>query len=254
MRLDKYLGEAGVATRSEATKHIRGSRVTVNGVTVRDPAMHIDPETAAVTLCGERVIWREFVYVMLYKPKGYVSATEDRGPTVMDLLPPQFVRMGLFPCGRLDIDTVGFLLVTNDGALGHELLSPRHHVDKTYRFTCDPPIGEEQRQKLCAGVDIGDCVTKPAEVTLSGDLPAGEGAITIREGKFHQIKRMFHAVGSEITSLARITFGDLPLDPALAPGEWRYLTPEEEDVLRRAAGREVPLKNTNNTTETENIE
>lgn len=254
MRLDKYLGEAGVASRSEATKHIRGSRVTVNGITVRDPSVHIDPQTAVVTLCGARVIWRQFVYVMLHKPKGYVSATEDRGPTVMDLLPPQFVRMGLFPCGRLDIDTTGFLLVTSDGVLGHELLSPRHHVDKTYRFTCEPSIGEEQRQKLCAGVNIGDCVTKPAEVTLAGDLPAAEGTITIREGKFHQIKRMFHAVGSEITSLARITFGDLPLDPSLSPGEWRYLTSEEEEILRRAAGRGDSGKNNRTTTETENIE
>ena len=240
MRLDKYLGEAGVATRSEATKRIRKAEVAVDGVTVRDPAKHIDPETAVVTLAGEPVVWRKFTYVMLNKPEGYVSATEDRGPTVMNLLPPQFVRMGLFPCGRLDIDTVGFLLVTNDGVLGHELLSPRHHVDKTYRFTCSPPIGEEAIGKLTAGVDIGDIVTKPAEVTAEGTLPAVSGTITIREGKFHQIKRMFHAVGSEITSLERISFGDLPLDPSLVRGEWRYLTPEEENILRRAAGRDVP--------------
>ena len=238
MRLDKYLGEAGVCTRSEATKCIRKSEVTVDGVTVRDPAKHIDPETAAVTLAGERVIWRQFTYVMLNKPQGYVSATEDRGPTVMNLLPPQFVRMGLFPCGRLDIDTVGFLLVTNDGALGHELLSPRHHVDKTYRFTCEPPIDGAAVQQLSEGVDIGDIVTKPAEIVPEEPLPASRGTITIREGKFHQIKRMFHAVGSEITSLERVSFGDLPLDPSLARGQWRYLTPEEEAILRRAAGRE----------------
>jgi len=238
MRLDKYLGEAGVCTRSEATKRIRKSEVTVDGVTVRDPAKHIDPETAAVTLAGERVIWRQFTYVMLNKPKGYVSATEDRGPTVMNLLPPQFVRMGLFPCGRLDIDTVGFLLVTNDGALGHELLSAHHHVDKTYRFTCEPPIDGAAVQQLSEGVDIGDIVTKPAEIVPEEPLPASRGTITIREGKFHQIKRMFHAVGSEITALERISFGDLPLDPSLARGKWRYLTLEEEAILRRAAGRE----------------
>ena len=199
MRLDKYLGQSGVATRSEATKFIRARRVTVDGAVVRDPAQHIDPDTAAVMLDGQPVVWREFTYVMLNKPTGYVSATEDRGPTVMELLPPQFVRMGLFPCGRLDIDTVGFLLVTNDGVLGHELLSPKHHVDKTYRFRCDPPIGEDARRKLCEGVDIGDIVTAPADVVLTGDLPACEGEITIHEGKIHQIKRMFHAVGSEIT-------------------------------------------------------
>lgn len=237
MRLDKYLGQSGAATRSEATKFIRARRVCVDGAVVRDPAQHIDPDTASVMLDGQPVIWREFTYVMLNKPEGYVSATEDRGPTVMELLPPQFVRMGLFPCGRLDIDTVGFLLVTNDGVLGHELLSPKHHVDKTYRFRCDPPIGEEQRRQLCAGVDIGDIVTAPAEVVLYGDLPACEGEITIREGKFHQIKRMLHAVGSEITYLERIRFGGLALDTSLECGEWRYLTPEEEAVLRRSAGR-----------------
>lgn len=237
MRLDKYLGQSGVATRSEATKFIRARRVTVDGVVVRDPAQHIDPDTASVMLDGQSVVWREFTYVMLNKPEGYVSATEDRGPTVMELLPPQFVRMGLFPCGRLDIDTVGFLLVTNDGVLGHELLSPKHHVDKTYRFRCDPPIGEEQRRKLCEGVDIGDIVTAPADVVPMGDLPACEGEITIHEGKFHQIKRMFHAVGAEITRLERVRFGGLSLDSTLSRGEWRYLTPEEEAVLRRSAGR-----------------
>ena len=237
MRLDKYLGQSGVATRSEATKFIRARRVTVDGVVVRDPAQHIDPDTASVMLDGQPVVWREFTYVMLNKPEGYVSATEDRGPTVMELLPPQFVRMGLFPCGRLDIDTVGFLLVTNDGVLGHELLSPKHHVDKTYRFRCDPTIGEDQRQKLCDGVDIGHIVTAPADVVLYGNLPACEGEITIHEGRFHQIKRMFHAVGSEITRLERIRFGGLSLDPTLSRGEWRYLTPEEEAILRRSAGR-----------------
>lgn len=237
MRLDKYLGQSGVATRSEATKFIRARRVTVDGVVVRDPAQHIDPDTASVMLDGQPVIWRQFTYVMLNKPEGYVSATEDRGPTVMELLPPQFVRMGLFPCGRLDIDTVGFLLVTNDGVLGHELLSPKHHVDKTYRFRCDPPIGEEQRKKLCEGVDIGDIVTAPADVVLTGDRPACEGEITIHEGKFHQIKRMFHAVGSEITRLERTRFGGLTLDASLDRGEWRYLTSEEEAILRRSAGR-----------------
>ena len=239
MRLDKYLGEAGVASRSEATKLIRGRHVAVNGTVVRDPAIHIDPEAAVVTLDGESVVWRRFVYVMLNKPAGYVSATEDRGQTVMDLLPAQFVRMGLFPCGRLDIDTLGFLLVTNDGQLGHELLSPKHHVDKTYRFRCDPSIDAAKKEKLETGVDIGDCVTRPAALVLYEDGAGASGEITIREGKFHQIKRMFEACGSRITYLERIRFGDVPLDDSLARGEWRYLTPEEESILRRAAGRDA---------------
>ncbi len=252
VRLDKYLGGAGVASRSEATKYIRHADVTVNGIFVRDPSRHIDPETAIVTLRGERVVWKKFLYVMLHKPKGYVSATEDRGPTVMELLPPSFVRMGLFPCGRLDIDTEGFLLITNDGALGHALLSPKHHVDKVYRFACEPPIGEAERAALTRGVDIGDCVTKPAELTLFGGVPAREGTITIREGKFHQIKRMFHAVGSEITALARVSFGGVELDETLSKGAWRYLTAEEEDTLRKMAG--AARTKDGNTTKTENID
>ena len=237
MRLDRFLGETGAASRSEATKLIRHSKVTVNGEVIRDPARHIDPETAQVTLSGVPLLWRKFIYVMLNKPRGYVSATEDRGPTVMDLLDPAFVRMGLFPCGRLDIDTTGFLLVTNDGALGHELLSPKHHVDKTYRYTCEPPIGEEQRKRLEEGVDIGGgTVTRPASVVIADGGAGGE--ITIREGKFHQIKRMFEAVGSSITSLERIRFGGLSLDESLERGEWRYLTAEEEAILRRSAGRQ----------------
>lgn len=237
MRLDRYLGEAGVASRSEATKRIRARQVTVNGETVRDPAVHIDPETAVVTLCGEIVRWRRFVYVMLNKPAGYVSATEDRGPTVMDLLPPAFGRMRMFPCGRLDIDTVGFLLVTNDGALAHELLSPRHHVGKTYRFRCDPPISEQTARKLETGVDIGDCVTAPASVSLYPDSDGAAGEITVCEGKFHQIKRMFASCGSAITFLERLRFGGVSLDPSLPRGEWRYLHEEEEQTLLRAAGR-----------------
>ena len=235
MRLDRFLGETGATSRSEATKLIRASRVTVNGEVVRDPARHIDPETAEVTLSGETLLWRKFIYVMLNKPQGYVSATEDRGPTVMELLDPAFVRMGLFPCGRLDIDTTGFLLVTNDGALGHELLSPKHHVDKTYRYRCDPPIGDEEKRRLEVGVDIGGLITRPAEVLCTDGGASGE--ITIREGKFHQIKRMFEAVGSKITSLERIRFGGLALDESLGRGEWRYLTSEEEEILRRSAGR-----------------
>lgn len=235
MRLDRFLSQTGAATRSEATKLIRASRVTVDGAVVRDPAMHIDPETAQVTLGGVPLTFRRFTYVMLNKPAGYVSSTEDRGKIVLELLPAELRRARLFPCGRLDIDTVGFLLLTNDGQLAHELLSPRHHVDKVYRFTCEPPIGEAERRKLESGVDIGDCVTKPAAVTL--DEGGGAGEITLREGKFHQIKRMFAACGSAITSLERIRFGGVPLDASLARGQFRLLTPEEEAALRLAAGR-----------------
>lgn len=236
MRLDRFLSETGAASRSEATKLIRAGRVTVDGIVVRDGARHIDPQSATVTLAGETLSWREFTYIMLNKPAGYVSATEDRGKTVMELLPPSYTRLGFFPCGRLDIDTVGFLLITNDGALGHELLSPRHHVDKTYRFSCDPPISEETRCALERGVDIGGFVTAPA--TVHTEAGGASGEITIHEGKFHQIKRMFEACGSSITALERVCFGGVQLDETLSRGAWRFLTPEEESTLRRAAGRE----------------
>jgi 16S rRNA pseudouridine516 synthase len=148
----------------------------------------------------------------------------------------------MFPCGRLDIDTTGLLLITDDGALGHFLLSPRRHVAKTYRFTCDPPIGEDALRALCGGVDLGDFVTAPAELAPDGGtLPASSGEITVCEGKFHQIKRMFAACGSTVLTLERVRFGPLTLDEALAPGEWRYLTEAEEEALR-AAGRGTPEK------------
>ena len=238
MRLDRYLSETGAASRSEAGKLIRAAKVSVDGKSVRDPSCHIDPASAKVTLDGAALVRRRFTYVMLNKPAGYVSSTEDRGPVVVELLPPQLRRLRLFPCGRLDIDTVGFLLLTNDGMLAHELLSPRHHVDKVYRFSCEPPICEETRRRLENGVDIGGCVTRPAEVRLYADAAGSAGEITLREGRFHQIKRMFAACGSGITSLERICFAGVPLDASLPRGEWRYLTEQEETLLRRAAGRE----------------
>ena len=230
IRLDRFLREAGVLSRSEASKAIRARRVTVDGEVVRDPSAHVDP-MQSVALDGTFVVRKQFVYVMLNKPGGYVSSTEDRGPTVLELLPPEMARMGVFPCGRLDIDTTGLLLMTNDGAAAHALLSPKRHVDKTYRFVCDPPIGEDARRQLETGVDIGDCVTIPAVVAPEGEAPFTRGEITLREGKFHQIKRMFCTCGSEIVSLERIRFGALTLDPGLPRGGWRALTEDEESRL-----------------------
>ncbi len=185
-----------------------------------------------VTYRGKVVKWRRFTYVMLNKPKGYVSSTEDRGATVMDLLPPEFKKMDMFPCGRLDVDTTGLLLVTNDGETAHRLLSPSRHVAKTYAYTISEPIGEDERASLERGVDIGGHISAPA--TVETYTPT-TGAITVTEGKFHQIKRMFHAVGSEVTELERIAFGPLTLDPSLGRGEHRYLTAEEERALLDAA-------------------
>jgi 16S rRNA pseudouridine516 synthase len=157
------------------------------------------------------------------------GVAEESDKTVMKLLPAEYSKMECFPCGRLDIDTVGLLLITNDGPLAHELLSPRHHAKKTYFYRCSAPVGEKEAERLCAGVDIGGYVTKTSEVEL---LDENSGYITLTEGKFHQIKRMFEAVGSSITYLRRVTFGGIPLDESLSEGEWRELSDEEISILR----------------------
>lgn len=233
MRLDKYLAGSGVFSRSEAGRAVRSGRITVNGEVIKNPAVHIDEDSAKVMFSGEPVVWTKYKYVMLNKPEGYISATDtdpgDAGRTVMALLPPEFGRLDMFPCGRLDIDTVGLLLVTNDGPSAHELLSPRHHVEKTYRFRCSVPVDENMHKRLENGIVFGDFTSKPCRVVLDESRDSGE--ITVTEGKFHQIKRMFHAVGSEITFLERITFGPLKLDESLARGEWRYLTEDEITAL-----------------------
>ena len=229
MRLDKFLAESGLFSRSEAGRAVRSGRITVGTEIVKNPSLHI-PEDAEVFCDGKRVYWTKYQYIMLNKPAGVVSATEDGGKTVMDLLPPSCKRLEMFPCGRLDIDTTGLLLITNDGPGAHMWLSPKRHVTKTYHFTCEPALTAEGITKLENGVELGDFTSAPAKVTVTEDYLSGE--ISITEGKFHQIKRMFHGVGSEITSLERITFGPLVLDSALERGEWRYLTDEEIAALR----------------------
>lgn len=230
MRLDKYIADTGIASRKEIARAARSGLVLLNGRAVRDVSVHIDENTDRVVYCGSKVNWRKYVYIMLNKPAGYISTTDPTEKSVMKLLGSEHTKMEMFPCGRLDIDTVGLLLITNDGPTAHELLSPRHHVDKTYFFRCDPPIDEAAAEKLRQGVDIGGYVTKPAGLVSRGC----EGEITLREGKFHQIKRMLEAVGSKITYLRRISFGPLTLDESLNEGEWRELTDEEiKSLLNR---------------------
>ena len=232
MRLDKMLSECGVASRSETSRAARGGKITVNGTVVRKPDVAVDPERDEVVFCGKPVRYRKFVYVMLNKPDGYISATEDgRGdPVVTDLLPPEYSKMGIFPCGRLDKHTLGLMLLTNDGALSHKLLAPKSHVSKSYAFSVRFPLSDADLDALRAGVDIGGYVTKPCEIELRETL---SGIITITEGKYHQIKLMMEAVHNKITALERVTFGPLTLDPTLDRGEWRELTSEEIAVLCR---------------------
>ncbi len=229
MRLDKLLSECGIASRSESAKACRMGAVTVNAQPVRRADIHVDPEKDAVVYCGRPVSYQKYVYIMLNKPDGYVSATEDgKDPTVIELLPQEYQRMGLFPCGRLDKHTLGLMLLTNDGTLSHRLLSPKSHVTKSYAFSVKFPLSDTDVSMLESGVDIGGYATKPCRVVRSDEK---SGRIYLTEGKYHQIKRMMEAVHNQITFLERVTFGSLTLDPSLARGAWRLLTKEEETDL-----------------------
>lgn len=229
MRIDKFLTHTGRATRTEAGRLLRQGAVTVDGVPVKSASAHIDPETQVVALHGQVIPYQVYTYLMLHKPDGYISATDDpRQKTVLELLPPELQRIGLFPCGRLDRDTVGLLILTNDGALSHRLLSPRHHVKKTYAFTCERPFSQVAQMEQ--GVTLEDgYVTLPCKVTMQAPT---QGEITLTEGKYHQIKRMFEAFDNRITSLCRIRFGGIDLDPALPCGDYRPLTEAELALLR----------------------
>ena len=230
MRLDKFISMLGKATRSEAGKLIRAGKATVNGIVQKAPDYKIDPEKDTVTLLGEVLTYKKYTYIMLNKPEGYVSATEDPNEkTVLDLVSVEDRRKGLFPCGRLDKNTLGLVILTNDGEGAHRVLSPKHHVSKVYKFISRDPVCENDVKLLEAGVDIGGYLTKPCKIKMTTE---NEGEITLIEGKYHQIKRMLEAVGNKITYLERISFGSIALDPALKRGEWRYLTPNEEEIFK----------------------
>lgn len=229
MRLDRFFTTVGKLSRTECDTAARRGRITVNGKVVKLVKTHINELEDIVTLDGERVYFRTEFYVMLNKPEGYISSTEDSERTVMHLLPDEYSRAGGFPCGRLDIDTVGLLLITNDGDTAHRLLSPKHHAEKTYRFRGSVPLNSEMIASLESGVELGDFVSAPAKVKMVSEC---EGELTITEGKFHQVKRMLSAVGSEILFLERIAFGPLKLDTSLERGEWRELTETEIDSLK----------------------
>ncbi len=244
-RLDKFLADAGAGTRSEVKKLIQKGKVQINGQTVKKPEQKVE-ETDLVTLDGEVISAApEFVYYLLHKPAGYVSATEDkRDKTVMELVPSD--RKGLFPVGRLDKDTEGLLLITDDGALAHELLSPKKHVDKSYYAKVDGCMSLDDVEKFAKGLDIGEKnLTMPAKLEILSArecdpaeqeiYPSGwcsEILLTIHEGKFHQVKRMTEAVGKKVVYLKRMSMGILSLPENLAKGECRLLTQEEEAALK----------------------
>ena len=221
-RIDKLLCSTGRWSRREVKDLVRQGRVAADGRTVLRPEEKADPETVRLTVDGAEVVCSPFVYVMLHKPAGVLSATEDRSqPTVLDLLPPELKRRGLFPVGRLDKDTTGLLLLTDDGPLAHGLLSPRKHVDKVYLARVDGQVDGADAAALAAGLTLGDGSTC---------------LVTLREGKYHQVKRMLAARGKPVLTLHRLRMGPLTLDEGLKPGKWRFLTPRERAELRGLEG------------------
>ena len=237
MRLDKFLTELGIGTRSEVKKIIKAKKIQVNGETVLKPEQKIDENLDKVSYQGELLTYQKFEYYLLHKPAGCVTATEDSGHrTVMDYL-KNVPRKDLFPVGRLDLDTEGLLLITNDGKLAHELLSPVKHVPKTYFAKIDGKITTDDAVRFQEGIDIGEeKPTKPALLEILSSATESEVYVTITEGKFHQVKRMFHAVGKEVLYLKRISMGPLMLPHDLEKGCYRPLTEEEILALRISTG------------------
>lgn len=226
-RLDKLLASTGRWSRREVKGLVKAGRVLVDGAPASAPEQKLDPALSRVTVDGEEAALRKYTYAMMNKPAGVLSATEDaRQETVLDLLPPELRRQGLFPVGRLDKDSEGLLLLTNDGDLAHRLLSPKYHVDKVYYIRTDVPLTEEDRAAFAEGVRLGDgTVCRPAGLDPLGD--GREALVTLHEGKFHQIKRMCGSRGTAVCQLKRLSMGTLVLDQTLAPGEFRLLTGEE---------------------------
>ena len=234
MRLDKYLSDMGAGTRSELKKEIRKSGVSIDGKIIKDPGFSVDT-SSRVIFRGSAIAYEEFVYYMLNKPAGIISASEDdREPTVVDLI-SEPKRKDLFPVGRLDRDTEGLLLITNDGALSHRLLSPKHHVDKVYYARVSGLLAESDIELFRDGLVLTDgleCLPADLKIlSVSEDEYTSEAEITVREGKFHQVKRMFSSIGAEVIYLKRLSMGPLVLDPGLAPGEYRRLTSDEMAAL-----------------------
>lgn len=233
MRLDKLLARLGEASRSGCRELLKAGRVRVNGETVRSCAYPV-PEGAAVTLDGQALDCRMDRYLMMNKPAGVLTAKEDvRQRTVMDLLPPAYASLGCMPVGRLDKDTTGLLLLTTDGELAHRLISPARHVDKVYEALVEGALQPTDVEAFAAGLPLGDFTALPAKLEI---LAPDRGRVTVREGKFHQVKRMFGAVGKPVKELRRLRFGPLSLDEALEPGAYRELNEEETAALYAAAG------------------
>lgn len=235
LRLDKYLADCGVGTRTEIKKLIRTGAVSVDGSTVLAPNTKVDEKSAAVYIDNREIKYRKYVYLMLNKPADYVSAVRDNHyKTVTDLVPSEYKHFDVFPMGRLDIDTTGLLILTNDGVLAHKLLSPANHIPKKYIAEVDTLITDGDIEMFAQGMDLGDFTAKPAALRLLKETENGcETEVVIAEGKFHQIKRMFEKTGKKVINLKRVEMNGLVLDEKLKPGQIRELTEEEFELLSK---------------------
>lgn len=225
-RIDKILSATGRFSRREAAQLAKQGAVTVDGVCCRNSSKKIDPEIQVLAVRGERIGWSEHVYLMMNKPLGVLSATKDRGQkTVLDLLPAEYRARGVFPVGRLDKDTSGLLLLTDDGDFSHRLTSPKHRVDKVYLAQTDGTPGPEAAEAFAAGLTLRDgTVCLPAKLEVLGE---NQVCVTVQEGQYHQVRRMLAACGTPVKTLMRQREGELSLDPGLKPGDWRELTEAE---------------------------
>lgn len=227
-RLDKMLADRGIATRSDLRSIIRRGRVQVNGVVAKDPGMHILPEIDVVILDGKTITYKKTVWYGMNKPKGVITATEDaKQTTVLDLFPEEIRRMGVFPVGRLDRDTEGLLLFTTDGVKAHAMLTPKKHVEKCYEAVLDRLPEPNAVALFSAGIELDWTKCKPAQLTILTEAEVPTAQVVLTEGKFHQVKRMFEAVGSQVIHLKRLRFGHLELPKDLYPGAWWELTDAE---------------------------
>ena len=236
IRLDKFISSQLNISRTDAKKLLKSKGVSVNGRLCVSADERIDTDSDEVSVNGRRLDYKQYVYIMLNKPKGVVSATEDSNDvTVVDILPDAFKRSGLFPAGRLDKNTTGFVLITDDGSFAHDILSPAHHVPKTYIVDVERMVSEEEHRRFTDGMLIGDELFKPAQLEYIGRNDENGNfryRIIITEGRYHQIKRMFGSTGNPVIELERIAMGSLPLDRGLSYGEARELTAKELELLK----------------------
>ncbi|EGT2205284.1 rRNA pseudouridine synthase [Clostridioides difficile] len=232
-RIDKILSNLGYGSRSEIKKYCKQGSVVVNGSEVSNPGTQVDTENDEILFNGEEVIYREYIYLMMNKPDGYISATTDKyDPTVLDLIGLSYLAFEPFPVGRLDKDTEGLLVLTNDGKLSHRVLSPKKHVPKTYYAKIDGVVTEEDVEAFLEGVVLDDGYkTMPSQLNILKSDDESEIELTIHEGKFHQVKRMFESVGKKVVYLKRLSMGNLKLDESLELGEYRELTDEEVKLI-----------------------